>query len=267
MHFIDANAAAHGFDLAFHRIPSVRPAEGRGLKIRLAILGKIIRHFEPKLRAPDSAHGAEMVIHRGAALAAGGGQLFIGVADRETPLIILNDLWHRIARRYPCAKAGAIHGEDIALRLAFHHPLRQRQANAAALAEARHDSTGGPIIAHPGHWPHQRVAVGGEGEGAVDHGFHPGFFKRWEPPIGKGDAVFDLVKVIGQELVAKVPRRAVYSPRTAGLFVKSDAKAATFLTQIAFSCGIHHMGMLAACVNHICNLGNIFGDKILMLHR
>ena len=101
MHFIDANSAANGFDLAFHRIPSVGSPEGGGLKVGFARLGKIIRNFEPKLRSPDRSHSAEMVIHWAAAQSTGGGQLFIGIADRETPLIVLNHLEHRIARGDP----------------------------------------------------------------------------------------------------------------------------------------------------------------------
>ena len=266
MHLIDANAAANGLDLAPHRIPGVGPSERGGFKIGLPSLGEIIWHFESKLRAPDRAHGAEMVVHGGTAQAARGGQLFIGIADREPPLIILNDLGHRVSRRDPCAKAGAIHCEDIALRLALYHPLRKGQPNAAALAEAGHNSAGGPIVAHPGHRPHEGIAVGRKGERAVDHRFNTGRFKCRETLIRKGDAVFDLVKVIGQKLMAEVPGRAIDGPRTAGLFIKSDAKAAAFLAQVALACGIHHMGMLAACVNHSRNLSHIFGHDILMLH-
>ena len=101
----------------------------------------------------------------------------------------------------------------------------------------------------------------------MDNGFHPRRFKRWEPFIRKGDTVFDFVKVIGQELMAKVPGRAIHCPRTAGLFIKPDAKAAAFLAQIALSSGVHHMGMLAACIDNGSNLRHIFGDDILMFHR
>ncbi len=94
-----------------------------------------------------------------------GGQLFVGIADREAPLIILDDLGQRVARRDPCAKAGAIHREDIALRLALDHPLRKGQPNAAALAEAGHDSAGGPIVAHPGTGPTRGLPSGAKVKG------------------------------------------------------------------------------------------------------
>ena len=50
------------------------------------------------------------------------------------------------------------------------HPLRQRQADAAPLAEPRHDAAGRPVVAQP---EHQRIAVGREGEGAVDDVLDP----------------------------------------------------------------------------------------------
>ena len=101
----------------------------------------------------------------------------------------------------------------------------------------------------------------------MDNGFYPGRFQRWEPFVSKSNTVFDFVKIIGQKLMAKIPRRAIHGPWTAGLFVKSYAKAAAFLPQVALSSWIHHMRMFAACIDNGRNLRDIFSDNILMLHR
>jgi hypothetical protein len=52
--------------------------------------------------------------------------------------------------------------------------LRQRQADAAALAEARHHAAGDPVIGQALHRADQRIAVGREGEGAVDDALDAG---------------------------------------------------------------------------------------------
>ncbi len=219
------------------------------------------------MRAPDRAHAIKDVVHRCGAERAGGGQLFVRVGDGEAFLIVFNDFGPCVARGDPVAKAGAVHRECVALALAFDHPLGQHQANAAALGKSCHDGTGGPVVAHAGHRADQRVAVRGKGEGPVDHRFDACAFQRGKAVVGKGNAVLDLVEVIGQQFMAKVPRRAVNGPGFAGLFVKPDAEAAALLPEVAFASRVHHMRMFAACVDDRGDFRHLIGDDILVLHR
>ncbi len=59
--------------------------------------------------------------------------------------------------------------------------------------------------------------------GAVDDRFYARAFKHRKTFVGKSDAVFDLVQIVRQQLVSKIPRGTVDRPRVTGLLVKSDA--------------------------------------------
>ena len=91
-------------------------------------------------------------------------------------------------------------------------------------------------------------------------------FEIREPPVGKGDAVLDLVEIIGQQVLAEAPGSAAHGPGAAGLFVKADAKAKTFLPQIAFARRVHHMGVFLAVGHHLLDQGDGFGDEVLVFH-
>ena len=94
--------------------------------------------------------------------------------------------------------------------------------------------------------------------------FDTGLFQHGKAAIGKLDAGLDLVEVVGQEFMAKLPRGAIHRPRFTGLLVKADTQAAAFLAQIAFADGVHHMRMFRVT---LVNLGDFVGDDILVLHR
>ena len=147
------------------------------------------------------------------------------------------------------------------------HPFRQRLAHAAALAEPGHDRAGRPVVAQARHRTDERVAVGGEGEGAVDDAFHARLLQRGEAGIGEGDAVLDLVQLIGQQFVAEIPGRAIDGPRLTRFFVKADAEAAPFLAQIAFAAGVHDMREFLAGFQDLHDLRHVIGDKVLVRHR
>ena len=98
----------------------------------------------------------------------------------------------------------------------------------------------------------------------MDHGFDARTFQHREPIVGKGDRVLDLVKIIRQQFVPEIPRRAINGPWAAGLLIKPNAQAPAFLAQIAFACGVHHMGVLGVT---LINFGDFIGDEVLMLHR
>ena len=82
--------------------------------------------------------------------------------------------------------------------------------------------------------------------------------------VSKFNAFVDFVKIIGQEFMPEIPRRAVNRPGFTGLFIKTDAQSAAFLSQIAFAGRVHDMGMFMIAV---VNFGNIIRDDILMFHR
>ena len=195
------------------------------------------------------------------------GQFLVRVGYRESLLIVFDHFGQRVAGCDPVAKPCHIHRHNVPLWLAFDHPLRQHQSDATALGKACHNTTCGPIVAHAGHGTNQRIAIGCKSKRSVDHVLDAHTFQIGKAFVGKTDAVFDLVEIVLQQFLTKVPGRAAYGPRPTGLFVESDAQAFAFLAQIAFAGRVHHMRMLTAIGHHFDDHRHFFGDDILVLHR
>ncbi len=165
---VDADRLAHRPALLGHRRKGVRAAEGRRLEARLALRSEIVDVLHAVGRAPDGALGIPEAPGRRRLQRAADRQLLVRIADGKPPLVVLGHLGPRPVRPGPVAEAGDVHRVDVCLGLALGHPLGQRLADAAALAEARHHRAGGPKAGLAGDRPDQRVAVRREGEGAVD---------------------------------------------------------------------------------------------------
>ncbi len=261
---IDADAGADGADLAAGGLEGVGAREARFLVSRFVPSREVVGHLEPELVAPDCAKIVKDVIHRSRPVRSGGGALFVGVADGEAFLIEFNDFRDGVARGDPLAVAGDVEAGHVALCLAFDHPLRKGQADAAALGEAGHDGAGGPEVAQARDGADEGVAVGGEGEGAVDDALDAGALEHGEAVVGHFDAVGDLVEVVGQQLVAEIPGRSAERPGLAGLLVEADAEAAALLAEVGFSGAIKDMGEFGFA---FVDLGDVVGHEILVGHR
>ena len=85
--------------------------------------------------------------------------------------------------------------------------LRQREADAAALAEARHHAARDPVIAQAPDRADQWIAVGCEGEGSVDDILDAGPAERWMMAKGALEIAGDLIEIGRQELGREIPRR------------------------------------------------------------
>ena len=190
-------------------------------------------------------------------------QLLVGVTDGKSLLVVFDDLGQGVARIGPRTKTRHVHGEDITIRFAFHHPLGQGESHTAALAETCHHATGRPVIAQAGNRTDERVTVRRKGKGTVDDGLDPCRFQYRKTLVGERDRVADLVEVIWQQFMTKIPGRTINCPGPAGLLVKPDTKAPAFLAKVTLPAGIHDVRVLRVT---LVNLGNIIGDHILMFH-
>ena len=132
------------------------------------------------------------------------------------------------------------------------------------MTETRHHGTGGPVIPQSRHRPDQRIAIRRKGEGAVDHILDARLTEHREAVEGKFHAVADTVEIVGQQFMAEIKRRAIDCPGICLLLIKTDAEAAPFLPEIAFSFRIHDMGVFAP---KLVNFRDILGDQILVFHR
>ena len=115
----------------------------------------------------------------------------------------------------------------------------------------------------PAHRADQRVAVGREGEGAVDDALDAGAPDRREMLEADFEAGGDAVEVVGQQLVAEIPRRLALRPRHAVALVGAHQHALAFLAHVDLAVEIDDMQHLGRRGG---DLGNVVGDDVLVLH-
>jgi hypothetical protein len=198
---------AHGLAPPRRHGMRVGAAEGDGLD-RLGASG---REPERVLLAPAHAHdgvlGLELVVDRRGLQRPRCRQLLVREGDAEAPAVVLAHLGVGVARRGPGAVAGDVHGPDVEAGIALGHPVGERQAHAAALAEAGHDGAGAPVVGQAADRADQRVAVGREGEGAVDDPLDAGPADRREVLEADLERGGDAVEVLREQLGREVPGR------------------------------------------------------------
>ena len=152
----DADAFANGANLVAHRVEIVGAMERQDVAMLLSLGGVPEWH----LHAPGHAHhravlGDLDVVERRRLLRAGRRQLLVREADREAARVVLAHLGVGVARRRPLAEPRHVHAEDVVAGVALRHPVGDDEADAAALAEARHHRAGDPEVRQPRHRPDQ----------------------------------------------------------------------------------------------------------------
>ena len=257
-----ADAVAHRAAFGGHVRMRVGAAKGHVLA-RLAPLGREPQGMlEAAVFAEHRVLGLQALVHRRGAQWPRGVQLFVRKTDAEAARIILAHLGVGIFRRGPVAVAGNVHGPDVGARVALGHPVGERKAHAAALAEAGHDAAGHPVVPQALDRAYQRIAVGREGKGAVhdlanaDLGQPRKMFERHFQTWG------DAFQIIGQQILAEIPGRHARRPGNAGTLVGAEQHAAAFLAQIEFAFEIDavHLLLLPG------EFRQILGDQVLVLH-
>ncbi len=235
---------------------------------RLHALGRVPqRLFHAIGDTKHRIHGLLALIDRGGAQRAGGGQFLIRETDLEPAGIVFPHPGIGIGHCRPIAIARHIHAPDIKARIAIDHPVRQRQADPAALAEPCHNATGAPVILQAAHWTHQRVAIGREGEGSIDDLFDPGALERWEVTEANFQRWRDTIDIFLQQFMAEIPGCLFWGPRHAGLFIGAHQHALAFLTHINLAIRINDMQhFLAGGFIDLRHFGHVFGDQIHMFH-
>ena len=123
----------------------------------------------------------------------------------------------------------------------MHHPVGQCQADAAALAKARHHSTGTPEVRQALDRTHQGVAVGREGKGPVDHLLDAGVLKQREVFKSNFQRRQQAIDIGLQQLLTKRPGRVFGRPGLACALVGSEQDAVALLAQVALAPKVNHM--------------------------
>ena len=161
-----ADARPHRLDLVGDMLEIGRATPGEFVGHALGRVPQ--RHLQPVGDAELRALGGEQVVDRRGLERPPGGQFLVGEADGEAARIVLAHLGVGVGHGRPVTVARDIHRPDIGARIACHHPVRQREPDAAALAETGRDAAGDPETGKPAHRSDQRVAIRREGEGPVD---------------------------------------------------------------------------------------------------
>jgi len=158
------------------------------------------------------------------------------------------------------AVARDIHRPRVGFGVAVDHPFGKALAHAAALQEPGHHRAGGPVATLARHRPHQRVAIGAEGEGPVDPRLDPHILGRWIAGKAQHQLILDPVEIFLKQLHPVVPRRAVHGPVLVLDLVNADQDALLVLPHIGEPFEVHGHGHLEIMRGH---LRNLVGDQVV----
>ena len=128
--------------------------------------------------------------------------------------------------------AGDVEAVDVLLRLAVDHPFGERLADAAALEEAGHHAAGEPVAALARDRADERIAVGREGEGAVDPFADAGPLQHRIAAVDEFEFLGDALDILLKKLDAVVPGRAVHRPVLRAGLVDADQHALLVLPHV-----------------------------------
>src|SRR5207245_9431316 len=135
---------------------------------------------------------------------------------------------------------------DVEARIAMHHPVGEREADAAALAKAGHDGASAPEIGQALDRTDERIAVEREGEGAVDDLLDAGLLDAGEMLEADLQRRRDAVDIGLQQFMAEIPRRVHRRPWLAGLLISAEQDAVALLAGVDLALEVHHAQHLAA---------------------
>src|ERR1700677_2595658 len=164
----------------------------------------------------------QSVVDRSRAQWARGGQLFVWKADAEAARVILAHLGVGVGQRRPIAESGDVHAPDVVAWIALDHPVGERETDAASLAETGHHAAGDPKVLQSLHGSDQRVAVRRERKRPVDDLADARFAEIGKMLERRLQARRDAIEIVGQQILAEIPRRFALAPGLARLFVRAD---------------------------------------------
>ena len=228
----EADPRAHRRDLLGHHLEGVRPAEGRRLERLSARTLEPERLLETVGGPEDRVAIAQALVQRRGQMRARRGQLLVGEGDREPTPVVLTHLGVRVDRRRPVAESSVIHPPHVEARIAVRDPVRHGETDPASLTETGHHPTGQPVTGLRADRPDERVAVGGEGERAVDRLADTDLVEDREMREADVEALGDPLQVGGEQLRLEVPRGRPRRPGHPTLLVGAEQQAVPLLAHV-----------------------------------
>ena len=212
-----------------------------------------------------TARGGHRVVGRRHLERPAGRQLLVGIGHHETAGV---ELAGRLLDEFATGGVGAVAGDveavDVGRRLAVDHQFRQRLADAAALQKPRHDAAGEPVAAFSRDRADERIAVGREGEGAVDPFADANRLEDRIAAVDELELAGDPVDILLQKLDAIIPGRAVDRPVLGLRLVDADQHALLVLAHVGEPLEVHDHRQFGFQRG---DLGDRLGQEVMMLER
>ena len=262
----DSDPAANSEGFFANGVPGVGAAEGDLLNGVEPWLLEPQCAFESVRVTPDRVFSDEPVVDRRRFERACGREHLVGELDTEPSAVVLLHLLARVLERGVVAVPCDIHPPDVEAWIAVGHPVGERQADTAALAEPGHDGACAPEAGEAADRTEQRVAVGGEGERAVDDLFDTGVLEHGEVTKADVERLCDPVEVGGEEPHAEVPRCLLDRPWFAALLVRAEQQPAAFLTHVDLAAEVDAVQDLAVFGVVVGDGGDVLGQQVHVLH-
>ncbi len=261
---VRAGGGANRLDLLAHDRFGVRTAEGVVL-LEVGRRREVERHLQAPVHREPGAGGEELVVARGGLERSPGRQFLVRIGHDEPACVELRGHVAQVTIvRGVGTEPGDIHPEHVVAGVAVHDPVREREADAGALREARHDAAGRPVVGDPVDGPHEGVAIRGEREGSVDPTADAGSLQHGEPPETDRELGHDPVELLGEQGPAEVPVRPLDHPVARMLFVDAQQDAAALLLEVGEALEIGDGGHVALDRR---DLRDLVGHEVVVGHR
>src|SRR5580704_8088585 len=102
--------------------------------------------FEAAIFAKHGVFSYEPIVYWGRAQRSRRREFLIWEAYSKAPRIIFSDLRVCVSERCPATVARDVHAPNIRAGIALDHPVRKREAHAAALTKACHHAASDPEV-------------------------------------------------------------------------------------------------------------------------
>ena len=263
IHLGQANARLYGRNFSPDNIKILGKAEGMGFMEIWRWLE--IDHPFPTIHNPEFSPFSSQ--HRGQRCGLDrptGRAMFMREMKAKFILIIFNRLQRRQFNIGMAGEAARIQTPGVIAGLAMHDLLGQKPAMAATFTNPGPQPDDTISIALARDRANKGRAINGIGNRPVYHRVDPSLHQGWHPRKGTFQNIRHPVQIIRAERIGKGRINPTHAPCLAVLFIEPQEQTLLFLTAVIIR---DRAAQQRHTVSGFSNLGDGFGDKILMLHR
>ena len=227
----ERHAVCNRIHLVRHMLKPVGAAKAFMRHVALPV-GEPVGPFRAMGKAHDGSLPEHVIMQRREIDVAARMALLEGIVHAELQAEAFDRLRNAVVAVRPGAEAARIHGKRIHGWCAMHHPVGEELARTAPFHDAHGGAGEEPGILHAMGRADQRIGIGREGDGAVDHRLHARGTKGRNARHGGFDDVFHPLEIGWHEFRAKGGRHAIDGPDLRILLVRPEDEAVAFLAHI-----------------------------------